>query len=50
MQTPYITNPTAMAHLKASNLFSVKDRVVVITGGGSGKNQTITSQRYKQCT
>ncbi|CAG8909145.1 unnamed protein product [Penicillium egyptiacum] len=25
-----------MAHLQASNLFSVKDRVVVITGGGSG--------------
>jgi hypothetical protein len=27
-----------MAHLQASNLFAVKDRVVVITGGGSGKN------------
>ncbi|KAF7720254.1 Rhamnolipids biosynthesis 3-oxoacyl-(acyl-carrier-protein) reductase [Penicillium ucsense] len=25
-----------MAHLEASNLFSVKERVVVITGGGSG--------------
>ncbi|KAJ5347612.1 hypothetical protein MYU51_003669 [Penicillium brevicompactum] len=25
-----------MAHLQASNLFSVQDRVVVITGGGSG--------------
>ncbi|CAG7979754.1 unnamed protein product [Penicillium salamii] len=25
-----------MAHLQASNLFSVQDRVIVITGGGSG--------------
>lgn len=28
-----------MSHLHASNLFSVQDRVVVITGGGSGKNK-----------
>lgn len=33
LSTPY----QAMAHLQASQLFSVQDRVVVITGGGSGK-------------
>jgi hypothetical protein len=40
------TQLITMAHLQASNLFSVKDRVVVITGGGSGKNQTISSYKY----
>lgn len=28
-----------MSNLQASNLFSIQDRVVVITGGGSGKHQ-----------
>lgn len=36
-----------MAHLQASNLFSVKDRVVVITGGGSGKNEIITPPKIQ---
>lgn len=34
---------TIMANLQASKLFSIKDRVVVITGGGSGENKSIIS-------
>lgn len=30
-----------MSHLQASELFSVKDRVIVVTGGGSGTNTLI---------
>lgn len=30
-----------MSNLQASNLFSVQDRVIVITGGGSGKHKSM---------
>lgn len=35
-----------MSNLQASNLFSVQDRVVVITGGGSGEYQIHRAAQY----
>ena len=37
-----------MSHLQASRLFSVQDRVVVITGGGSGKKKSSLTEELSE--